>query len=88
MSPDPLRGKSGRERRAGDRAISEANTRRLAHAAGGQHEGRDFDEAEVDAEVADFEEAQARAAAPPKATLKAAPSADAPAGRGRGYARK
>jgi transcription-repair coupling factor (superfamily II helicase) len=63
MSPAPLRGKSGRERRAGDRAISEANTRRLAHAAGGQHEGRDFDEAEVDSEVADFEEAQERALA-------------------------
>ena len=87
MSPAPLRGKSGKERRIGERVAEEANARRLASAGAPTREERDFDVAEVDAEVEDArhaadEERPTGPGATAARDARAKPS-KAPAGPGR-----
>ncbi|HEY0443615.1 MAG TPA: transcription-repair coupling factor [Candidatus Limnocylindrales bacterium] len=80
----PLRGKRASERRAGDKAIADALARRAAL----DLEERDFDTAEVDAEVDDARRAEAAdEAARAAARAKAAAPAAAATRPGRGSAR-
>ncbi len=62
MSPQPLRGTRGQARRVAERVAAETSVRRLADAAAAGPRERDFDIAEVDAEVEDASRAASRAA--------------------------
>ena len=84
MSGPVLRGRGGRQRRVGERVEAEVNARRLARAGGGAHEERDFDVAEVDAEVEDARvpaRPPARATRPMAATTTPAPGVPSPGRR-------